>query len=946
LKIFALVGRLDLKSKIAIATVGLFTVAVWLLAHDLVEEVHANFEGVLAAQQLALVEHIADSLEEEAKLRISTLEDIARHTAPEILGNGEDLRAFLAGRHNPRLFNLGLMVIAADGTGLADYPTIDGRGHGAFAGEEYFDLAMSSGATAIGRPQKGRFTNAPVVVIATPLRDSGGKVVGVLAGVNRVSDSDFFTEIIPKQNGLGGEFHIIAPRDRMYVASTDSSRILQPVSERGVNLMLDRFVEGYQGSGVTADSTGVELLTSGMRMPSTGWQVIATMPTRIAFAPVNGIAREIYKDAALSMVVIAVILWLYLYRQLAPLDRAAAILDDMAGGQRPLQSLPLEGGREIRRLLDSFNRFQARITEQQRQLRDNAEQLRLSASVFDGTSEAILITDADNRILGVNKPFCQLTGYQESELIGQTPSLLKSNHHDRSFYAGMWAALESGGRWAGEIWNRRKNGEVFPERLNISTIYDAAGKVERRIAIAADITAEKNARELIWRQANYDLLTDLPNRRLLLDLLRGELAAAGREGQGVALCLVNLDRFKEINDTLGHTVGDRLLIETASRLAACVGDAATLGYLGSDEFVVAFRGPADMVYIDIVPVEVHRAIGLPYQLGIETIHVTASIGVTVFPADGDDVDSLLQAVEQATRAAKTSGGNRSVRFTEAMREDSRTRLQLATDLRGALAAGQLEVYYQPIVEMATGQCVKAEALLRWHHPQRGFVSPAQFIPIAEETGLIAEIGNWVFRQAAAMVKRWCAACEDYGDDGCVRAAGAPCRCQIAVNKSPRQFLAGSSQRDWLEHLRDEGIPPRCLAIEITEGLLLDSHDEVIDKLAIFRRAGIQVALDDFGTGYSAMSYLKRFDIDYLKIDQTFVRDMEEDPSDRAIVEAVIAMAHRLGMKVVAEGIETAGQRDLLAAAGCDYGQGYFFARPMPAADFAVAIGAGRALAPG
>ncbi len=936
--------NLDLKTKIVAASIGMFVAAIWLLAHDVVEEVRDDVKAVVAAEQTALVEHITDSLEEEAKLRINTLKDVASLISPELMANPERLGTRLGElKYIGRLFNLGVSVISPEGTGLVDFPVLKGRSGSDFSQLDYFQGIVAGEEVAVSRPRLGRFSKQPVVLIAVPIRNADGRIIGVLAGANSVSDSDFFTEIIPRQSRLDGEFHIVSPRDRLFVASTRKDRLLQPLPAAGVNRMLDRYAQGYEGSGVSLNAEGVETLSSSKRIESTGWAVIATMPTATAFAPIRRLEFEIYKDAALASAFIGVLLWLFVRRQLLPLEHSAEMLNAMATGGRPLSPLPVEGGPEIRQLLDSFNKLHERIGAQKQSLQDNAEQLRLAASVFDGTSEAIAITDSDGRIISVNKPFCRLTGYEPGELVGQNPSLLKSGRHDAAFYAEMWRSLTATGNWSGEVWNRRKTGEIYPERLTISTIYDAQGQVQRRVAIASDITAQKQAEDIIWHQANHDLLTGLPNRRRFLELLEGELTRADSLDMVVGVLLVDLDRFKEVNDTLGHAIGDRLLLEAVRRIATCLSEGDVMGHLGADEFIISLLDGQDTARLEAAVAAIRMVIAQPFRSDADTIHLTASIGITVYPTDGSDIEELLRNVDQALREAKDGGRDRSSCFTESMREAGQTRLQLANDLRGALAAGQFEVYYQPIIHMETRAIVKAEALLRWRHPERGFVSPALFIPIAEETGLICDIGNWVFRQASAVARRLCDRCGYMLDDACRRellaSPSAPCPFQIAVNKSPRQFFSGFSHLEWPEHLRDLNISPRCISIEVTEGLLLGQHAEVTERLTKFREAGMQVALDDFGTGYSAMSYLKRFDIDYIKIDQSFVRDMTTDSSDRAIAEAIIVMAHRLGMKVVAEGIETEEQYALLAAAGCDFGQGYLFARPMPAEEFEPLIGA-------
>lgn len=463
-------------------------------------------------------------------------------------------------------------------------------------------------------------------------------------------------------------------------------------------------------------------------------------------------------------------------------------------------------------------------------------------------------------------------------------------------------------------------------RPTVPTVqYGGDLELMREVAQLAGLAIErKRTAETIWRHANYDSLTRLPNRRLFRDRLQQEILKAQRANRHVALLFVDLDRFKEVNDSLGHHAGDLLLTEAARRVRDCVRATDTVARLGGDEFTVIMPDLADTHRVGEIAQGMLLALATPFTLDAESVYVSASIGITIFPIDADNVESLLKNADQAMYAAKEQGRNRFSYFTASMQAAAQTRLMFSNDLRNAIAAGQLEVYLQPIVELATGRIIKAEALLRWRHPTQGLVGPAQFMPIAEETGLINEIGDWVFRESARTAKRWFdAGLPDAGDDGLI---------QISVNKSPRQFFLGNTHETWVDYVREIGLPAKCIAIEITEGLLLDDRPEVAEKLKRFRDAGFRISLDDFGTGYSGMSYLNKFPLDFLKIDQSFVRDMAVDHGDQAIVEAIIVMAHKLGLKVIAEGVETQEQCEMLKTAGCDYGQGYLFARPMLATE--------------
>jgi len=451
---------------------------------------------------------------------------------------------------------------------------------------------------------------------------------------------------------------------------------------------------------------------------------------------------------------------------------------------------------------------------------------------------------------------------------------------------------------------------------------DANNAPTRVIGTYLDIDARRQAEETIQRQANFDPLTQLPNRRLFLDRLGQEIIKSRRTDLFLALLLVDLDEFKEVNDTLGHDVGDVLLQEAARRIRSCIRDADTVARLGGDEFTIILTDLSDRTHIENVAQKILGRLAEPFHLGDEVAYVTASIGITLYPGDAGDIDTLLKHADQAMYAAKKHGRNRFFYFTASLQEAAQTRLKLSRDLREAVAARQFVTHFQPIVELSTGRVHKAEALVRWLHPTRGLVNPMVFIPLAEETGLINDIGEWVFRESAQCAKAWS---QTYGADF-----------QVSVNMSPVQFRSEGRTRikGWLRHLQDIGLSGPNLSIEITENLLLNAHAEVTEQLLWFRDAGIQVAIDDFGTGYSTLSYLKQFPIDYLKIDRSFVRDIETDPNDMALSRAIIVMAHELGLKVIAEGVETIGQRNLLAKAGCDYAQGYLYAgAPLPPHDF-------------
>ena len=557
------------------------------------------------------------------------------------------------------------------------------------------------------------------------------------------------------------------------------------------------------------------------------------------------------------------------------------------------------------------------------------DELQLASMVYNNSSEAMMITDERNRIIAINPAFTEVTGYTLDEVSGRNPGLLKSGKHDADFYRNLWNDVKTRGIWHGQIWNRRKSGETYPEWLTINTIYNPDGSVHRHVALFSDITDKVRTDELIWRQANFDLLTDLPNRRMCHDRLEQEIKKAHRGNSRLALLFIDLDRFKEVNDTLGHQLGDRLLIEAAHRIVSCVRESDTVARLGGDEFTVVLSELPDSTHVEKIAQQILEKLSAPFMLGTDNAYVSASIGITFYPDDALDVEQLLRNADQAMYLAKNAGRNRLAYFTNSLQDRAQQRLKMLNDLRGALTSSQFRLYFQPVVDLVTGKIIKAEALLRWVHPVRGMVSPMDFIPLAEESGLIIEIGDWVFREAARWISRWL--------------AHVPGDFQISVNASPVQFQSDDSSIDrWLTHLRELGLSGKHIVIEITEGLLLNADASITNKLLKFRDAGIEVAIDDFGTGYSSLSYLKRLDIDYLKIDKSFVHDIASDASDMTLSEAIVMMAHKLGLKVIAEGVETQAQKDSLLAAGCDYAQGYLFSRPVPPEEFELLLKKGEA----
>jgi len=580
-------------------------------------------------------------------------------------------------------------------------------------------------------------------------------------------------------------------------------------------------------------------------------------------------------------------------------------------------------------ILSLLNIFAIRCSAELQRMQAE-EELRLAAIAFE-THEAILITDRDGKIIRVNKAFSEITGYSSEEVIGRSPNLLASGMHSEDFFVTFWNELRTHGQWQGEIWNRRKNGEIFPQIQSVTAVKDESGGVSRYVCAFLDISEQKKAEVEIQRLAYYDILTNLPNRRMLMERLQQELSSANRHQNNGALLFLDLDHFKTINDALGHSVGDMLLKQVSDRLVGTVRAEDTVARLGGDEFVVllpGLDGSADAAAKIALAVaeKIRSVIGAAYDLLGSEHHTSTSIGITLFPQESNDPEELLKQADTAMYRAKAAGRNEIRYYLPDMQVAADARLALEKDLRHALVYKEFCLYYQPQFN-SRRELIGAEILLRWQHPKRGMVSPAEFIPVAEDTGLVVAIGEWVLLQACHQFKQWM-------DEGVV----GP-RMDIAVNVSPRQFHRAEFVDQVLGILEKTGMEPGRLVLELTEGIVIENIGETIEKMRVLKAHGIHFSIDDFGTGYSSLAYLKRLPIDQLKIDRSFVQDMCGDASDRVIVETIIAMAQHMGLDVIAEGVETEQQLRFLEQNGCGAYQGYHFSRPISEEAFGRYLGA-------
>ncbi|MFO1358710.1 putative bifunctional diguanylate cyclase/phosphodiesterase [Plasticicumulans sp.] len=596
------------------------------------------------------------------------------------------------------------------------------------------------------------------------------------------------------------------------------------------------------------------------------------------------------------------------------LYHTAALLEDHVRERTlELEATLAENERVTHDLRLAKQALEAEIAERRR----NEAGLRQAAMVYSSTQDGIVVCDPEGTVVAVNPAFSNITGYAEDEVLGRNMRMLQSGYEGRAFYLDFWRALQQSGHWQGEIRNRRCSGEPYLQWLTINAVRDADQTIIRYVGVFSDITAVRNAHDL-EHLAHHDALTGLPNRLLLIAELDQALRRAARSGGGLAVLFLDLDRFKLVNDSFGHTAGDELLVRAAGRLRERLRQSDLLARLGGDEFVVVLEEVTEPERAAGVAQTLIEALQQPFLLGGgHEVWIGASVGISLYPADGAEAGALIQRADTALYRAKEDGRGNARFYLEAMTRAVEERLVLEARLRRALERGELVLYYQPQIMLGEPAALGVEALVRWRRPDGKMVPPSDFIPLAEETGLIVPLGEWVLREACRCLRRWLA-------------DGVPIH-SMAVNLSARQLRLHALAPQLAAILDETGVPGRYLELELTESALMENPDTVAQQLEALRRLGVSLAIDDFGTGYSSLAYLKRFPINTLKIDRSFVLDIPHDPADMQITAAVIALAHNLGLSVLAEGVETSEQLDFLIEHGCDAVQGYRFSPPLPEA---------------
>ena len=921
---FNLFQARTLKARIIFFSLAIFLFGFWSLAFYASTMLQNDMQRLLGEQQFSAVSILAEHLNQEIEERLRALEDAAGGIGSSNPENAAAIQTYL--EHLTllqRQFNGGVFTTGIDGTATASVPHSIGRVGVNFLDRDHVAAALKEGVSKVSQPVIGKLLKSPVVSMATPIRDAHGTVIGSLVGVIDLGKPNFLDKITDSHYGNTGGYLVVAPQLRVVVTATDKSRIMQPLPAAGINPYIDKNIAGYEGYTVLVNPFGIEQLASIKKIPLAGWYLAAALPTEEAFYPIRTLQKRMGMVTVFFTLLVGGLIWWTMKRQLSPTIAAMKTLAQLSYTSGVPQTLPNTSRGEIGELIDGFNNILQKLALREEERRQAEQQLRIAATAFE-SQQGMLVTDANQIILRVNQAFTKITGYSEEEIMGQTPKILSSGIQEKEFYTAMWESINHVGAWEGEIWNRRKNGEVYPEHLTITAVRDINNTITHYVASLMDITLSKAASDEIKSLAFYDPLTSLPNRRLLVDRLNQALVFSARSGNNAALLFLDLDHFKTLNDTLGHAIGDLLLQKVAHRLTACVREGDTVARLSGDEFVVLLEGLSEhsleaATQVDAIGHKILAALNQTYQLDIHEYHNTASIGVALFNEHQLGIEGLLKQADIAMYNAKAAGRNTLCFFEPQMQETITSRALMESELRTAIDIWQFQLYYQVQVDNL-GRSLGAEALIRWLHPEHGLVSPFKFIPLAEETGLILHIGRWVLETACMQLKYW-------QQDELTRYLS------LSVNVSAKQFRQPDFVAQVLLTVQTHSINPTLLKLELTESILLEDIDAIIVTMNALNEIGIRISLDDFGTGYSSLQYLKQLPIYQLKIDQSFVRDIPSDPNDALMVQTIINMAQNFSLNVIAEGVETIEQLAFLKEHGCMAYQGYLFSKPLPIEQF-------------
>lgn len=909
----------SLKTRVILFTLSIFVISIWSLSFYVSQMLREDMQRHLGGQQFSTVSILADDINNELNNRFNALRIVAKGVDPVMFADKAALKSLLESQHLfLSLFNGGAFFTGIDGTTIASLPLSANRLGVNYMSRDYLVAPLKKGKTTVSEVVVGKVLRAPIVAMATPVRDTQGNVIGALVGIINLAQPNFLDKISNGHYGEAGGYLIVSQKQRIVVSAGDKSRIMESLAISGSNPVIDRFLQGYEGSDVLVNPQGLELMASAKGVPTAGWSVMALLPTTEAFAPIYAMWQRTLLTTILLTLLVGILTWWMMRRQLSPMLDTVKTLASLSDTNQPLQPLPVSSQDEIGDLVGGFNRLLTTLEQREAQLR----------SFYEFDLVGLTITSPEKGWIQINKCLCDMLEYSEQEL--RTMTWAQLTHPD-----DLAAGVEQFNKMlAGEIdgysLEKRfisRTGKIIPTHLVARCVRKANGEIDFVLAMVEDISERKAAAKEIENLAFYDTLTNLPNRRLLLDRLKQALVLAARSGKEGALLFIDLDNFKNLNDTLGHDTGDLLLKQVAQRLVSCVRDGDTVARIGGDEFVILLAELSEQPeeaasQTKLVALKILTALNHPYQLDNFEYRNTPSIGASLF-SQQDSSEDLMKQADIAMYQAKKSGRNAFRFFDPQMQDIINARANMEGQLRNAIENNEFQLYFQIQVDGAAHP-LGAEALIRWIHPESGLVSPAQFIPLAEETGMILPIGKWVLETACAQLKIW-------------QQAVFTRHLTLSVNVSAKQFHEPNFVGQVLEAVRRYDINPKLLKLEPTESILLDNIDETIATMHALKEIGVGFALDDFGTGFSSLQYLKKLPLSQLKIDRSFVRDMVQDSNDQAIVRTIISMAQSLNLEVIAEGVETEDQLQMLKTHGCNHYQGYLFGKPVPIEEFEASL---------
>ncbi|WP_164931905.1 EAL domain-containing protein [Janthinobacterium sp. 17J80-10] len=914
-------GPKSLKLRMLVVVLIVIVAAIWGFAVRMSAVLQADLEKILIAQMSATADFVTADLDSELQLRTDLLSQAAAAITPAMLADPAKIQRLFEQRDlPPKLFPNGLLVADKNGTIIADYPQHPGR-VGTYIGDrEHFRASMATNKPYVGTPVISRFSRQPIIPFAMQLQDASGAAAGVLTAGISPFDPNLFKFRENLNLGMIVRVVVMSAKANMIVFADNQKRIMQQLPPKGVNPLLDRRLrERIEVPGINMVSNGVEALNVNRFMKTTDWMVITGVATKTAFAPIKTLQREIYLTALLMTLAIAALLHIIFTRHLRPLEDAAKAIGRMAEHGNALTPLPVARDDETGRLVSSFNRLVVERNRLHAALQESERTLQKAQSVANIGSWTVEI--ADLKVTWSEQTY-KIFGIPPGTPLSRDIVLNCVLPEDRELVRNAWQTALQGTPFDVEHRFETAEGMRWAHQRAEMTFGDA-GQVQMAIGTVQDITDSKVSEAYIEFLAYHDALTKLPNRLLAKDRLEQAMAYSDRAHAKAALLFIDLDSFKSVNDSLGHLIGDALLKAVATRLRESVRETETISRQGGDEFLIVLSDMRDNEAIAKVAEKVLDNMARVFNIDGLELFATLSMGVAVYPDDGRDFNTLLKKADTAMYHAKEAGRDTYRFYAEQMNAEASAHLNMRNGLRLALERGEFVLHYQPQISLASGQVVGVEALIRWNHPELGMLPAGSFIPTAEDCGLIIPIGDWVLHEACRQAVAW-------------QRAGLP-QLLMAVNLSAVQFKRGDLEKSVGAALAASGLEPALLELELTESVLIHDSDQVLATVRRLKALGLKLAIDDFGTGYSSLAYLKRFAVDKLKIDQSFIRDLGSDMEESAIVRAIIQMARSLNLTTIAEGVESEHTLQLLRSLQCDEVQGAQVAMPMSADDIAAYI---------